>query len=168
MAILRQKTVQEHIEVPDDVLQLIASKIDSSIRELEGCLTRLVAYSSLVKEPITIDLCERALKEIFDSKRHKQITAELIMSTVCDYYGLTMDDLTGPTRKREITVPRQIAMYLTREMTGMSLPQIGNVFGGRDHTTVLHSCKTVEANMTVNTDIRAVVEDIKILVKNAQ
>ena len=168
VAILRQKTVQEHIEVPDDVLQLIASKIDSSIRELEGCLTRLVAYSSLVKEPITIDLCERALKEIFDSKRHKQITAELIMSTVCDYYGLTMDDLTGPTRKREITVPRQIAMYLTREMTGMSLPQIGNVFGGRDHTTVLHSCKTVEANMTVNTDIRAVVEDIKILVKNAQ
>ena len=168
VAILRQKTVQEHIEVPDDVLQLIASKIDSSIRELEGCLTRLVAYSSLVKEPITVDLCERALKEIFDSKRHKQITAELIMNTVCDYYGLTMDDLTGPTRKREITVPRQIAMYLTREMTGMSLPQIGNVFGGRDHTTVLHSCKTVEGHMNVNTDIRAVVEDIKTLVKNAQ
>ena len=168
VAILREKTVQEHIEVPDDVLQLIASKIDSNIRELEGCLTRLVAYSNLVKEPITLDLCERALKEIFDSKRHKQITAELIMQTVCDYYGLTMDDMTGPTRKREITVPRQIAMYLTREMTGMSLPQIGNVFGGRDHTTVLHSCKTVEANMTANTDIRAVVEDIKTLVKNAQ
>ena len=168
VAILREKTVQEHIDVPDDVLQLIASKIDSNIRELEGCLTRLVAYSNLVKEPITLDLCERALKEIFDSKRHKQITAELIMQTVCDYYGLTMDDMTGPTRKREITVPRQIAMYLTREMTGMSLPQIGNVFGGRDHTTVLHSCKTVEANMTANTDIRAVVEDIKTLVKNAQ
>ncbi len=168
VAILREKTVQEHIEVPDDVLQLIASKIDSNIRELEGCLTRLVAYSSLVKEPITLDLCERALKEIFDSKRHKQITAELVMNTVCDYYGLTMDDMTGPTRKREITVPRQIAMFLTREMTGMSLPQIGNVFGGRDHTTVLHSCKTVEGNMAANTDVRAVVEDIKTLVKNAQ
>jgi chromosomal replication initiator protein len=168
VAILREKTVQENIEVPDEVLQLIAGKIDSNIRELEGCLTRLVAYSTLVKEPITVDLCERALKEIFDSRRHKQITAELIMQTVSDYYGLTMDDLTGPTRKREITVPRQIAMYLTREMTGMSLPQIGNVFGGRDHTTVLHSCKTVEANTTANTDIRAVVEDIKTLVKNAQ
>ena len=168
VAILREKTVQENIEVPDDVLQLIAGKIDSNIRELEGCLTRLVAYSTLVKEPITLDLCERALKEVFDSRRHKQITAELIMQTVCDYYGLTLDDMTGPTRKREITVPRQIAMYLTREMTGMSLPQIGNVFGGRDHTTVLHSCKTVEANMTANTDIRAVVEDIKTLVKNAQ
>ena len=168
VAILREKTVQENITVPDDVLQLIAGKIDSNIRELEGCLTRLVAYSTLVKEPITLDLCERALKEVFDSRRHKQITAELIMQTVCDYYGLTLDDMTGPTRKREITVPRQIAMYLTREMTGMSLPQIGNVFGGRDHTTVLHSCKTVEANMTANTDIRAVVEDIKTLVKNAQ
>ena len=168
VAILREKTVQENITVDDEVLQLIASKIDSNIRELEGCLTRLVAYSTLVKEPITIDLCERALKEVFDSRRHKQITAELIMQTVSDYYGLTLDDMTGPTRKREITVPRQIAMYLTREMTGMSLPQIGNVFGGRDHTTVLHSCKTVEANMTASTDIRAVVEDIKNLVKSAQ
>ena len=168
VAILREKTIQEGIEVPDEVLQLIAGKIDSNIRELEGCLTRLVAYSNLVKEPIMLDLCERALKEVFDSRRHKQITAELTMQTVSDYYGLTLDDMTGPTRKREITVPRQIAMYLTREMTGMSLPQIGNVFGGRDHTTVLHSCKTVEANMKANTDIRAVVEDIKMLVKTAQ
>ena len=168
VAILREKTVQEEIEVPDEVLQLIAGKIDSNIRELEGCLTRLEAYSTLVKEPITLDLCERALKEVFDSRRHKQITSELIMQTVSDYYGLTLDDMTGPTRKREITVPRQIAMYLTREMTGMSLPQIGNVFGGRDHTTVLHSCKTVEANMKANNDIRAVVEDIKTLVRNAQ
>ena len=168
VAILREKTVQEGIEVPDEVLQLIAGKIDSNIRELEGCLTRLVAYSNLVKESITTDLCERALKEIFDSKRHKQITAELIMQTVCDYYGLTMDDMTGPTRKREITVPRQIAMYLTREMTGMSLPQIGNVFGGRDHTTVLHSCKAVEANTKANMDVKAVVEDIKLLVKTTR
>ena len=168
VAILREKTVQEQIEVPDEVLQLIAGKIDSNIRELEGCLTRLVAYSDLVKEPITMDLCERALKEIFDSRRHKQITAELIMRTVSDYYGLTLEDLTGPTRRREITVPRQIAMYLTREMTGMSLPQIGIVFGGRDHTTVLHSCKTVEANTAASADVRAVVEDIKNMVKNAR
>ena len=168
VAILREKTQQEGITVPDDVLQLIAGKIDSNIRELEGCLTRLVAFSSLVKQPITTELCEQALKEIFDQRRHKQVTAELVMQTVSDYYGLTLNDLIGPTRKREITVPRQIAMYLTREMTGMSLPQIGNVFGGRDHTTVMHSCKTVEANMTANTDIRAVVEDIKNLVKSAQ
>ena len=168
VAILREKTTQENISVPDDVLQLIAGKIDSNIRELEGCLTKLVAYSSLTREPISIELCEQALKDIFDQRRVKQITAELIMQTVTDYYGLTMSDLTGPTRKREITVPRSIAMYLTREMTGMSLPQIGIVFGGRDHTTVLHSCKSVEANMTQNPDFKAVVDDIKQLVKNAQ
>lgn len=168
VAILREKTIQENISVPDEVLQMIAGRIDSNIRELEGCLTRLVAYSSLVKEPITIDLCEKALKEIFDQRKHRQITAELIMQTVSDYYGLTMEELTSPNRKREITVPRQVAMYLTREMTGMSLPQIGGVFGGRDHTTVLHSCKTMEANIAANTDVKAVVEDIKQLVKNAQ
>ena len=168
VAILREKTLQDNIDVPDDVLQLIAGKIDSNIRELEGCLTRLVAYSNLVKEPITMELCEQALKEIFDQRRHKQITAELIMQTVSDYYGLTLNDLIGPTRKREITVPRQIAMYLTREMTGMSLPQIGSVFGGRDHTTVMHSCKTVEAGMDGESNLSMVVNDIKRLVKNAQ
>jgi chromosomal replication initiator protein len=168
VAILREKTQQEGITVPDDVLQLIAGKIDSNIRELEGCLTRLVAYSSLIREPITQELCEKALKEIFDQKKQKQVTAELIMQTVSDYYGLTIGELTGPTRKREITVPRQIAMYLTREMTGMSLPQIGSVFGGRDHTTVMHSCKIVEANMAANANIGMVVEDVKRLVREAQ
>ncbi len=168
VAILREKTQQEGITVPDDVLQLIAGKIDSNIRELEGCLTRLVAFSSLVKQPITTELCEQALKEIFDQRRHKQVTAELVMQTVSDYYGLTLNDLIGPTRKREITVPRQIAMYLTREMTGMSLPQIGSVFGGRDHTTVMHSCKTVEAGTAGDSNLSMVVNDIKRLVKNAQ
>ena len=168
VAILREKTIQEGISVPDDVLQLIAGKIDSNIRELEGCLTRLVAFSSLVKQPITTELCEQALKEIFDPRRPKQVTAELVMQTVSDYYGLTLNDLIGPTRKREITVPRQIAMYLTREMTGMSLPQIGSVFGGRDHTTVMHSCKTVEAGTAGDSNLSMVVDDIKRLVKNAQ
>ncbi|MCR5297152.1 MAG: chromosomal replication initiator protein DnaA [Clostridiales bacterium] len=168
VAILREKIQQDNISVPDDVLQLIAGKIDSNIRELEGSLTRLVAYSSLVREPITVELCEQALKEIFDQRRQKQVTAELIMQTVSDYYGLTINDLIGPTRKREITVPRQVAMYLTREMTGMSLPQIGNVFGGRDHTTVMHSCKTVEAQMISNPNLKLVVEDIQRLVRNAQ
>ncbi len=168
VAILRDKTARENIEVPDEVLQLIAGKIDNNVRELEGGLTRLVAYSNLVGKPITMELCEEALQEIFAQRQHKQITAELIMRTVSDYYGLSLNELTGATRKREITVPRQIAMYLTREMTGMSLPQIGAVFGGRDHTTVLHSCKTVENNTRDQAGLKAIVEDIKQLVKNAQ
>ncbi len=168
VAILREKAQQESIQVPDEVLQLIAGKIDSNIRELEGCLTRLVAYAGLIRQPITTELCETALKEIFDQRQHKQITAELIMRTVSDYYGLSMGELTGPTRRREITVPRQIAMYLTREMTGMSLPQIGAVFGGRDHTTVIHSCKTVEAGIKTNAGMKSAVEDVQHLVKSAQ
>ncbi len=168
VAILREKTRRENIQVPDDVLQLIAGRIDSNIRELEGGLTRLVAYANMVREPIDISLCERALKEIFDQKKHKQVTAELIMQTVSDYYGLTISDLTGPTRRREITVPRQIAIYLTREMTGMSLPQIGTVFGGRDHTTVMHSCKTIEGAIRNKSNVASLVEEIKQQVRNAQ
>ncbi len=168
VAILREKTQQDHITVPDEVLNLIAGKVDTNIRELEGCLTRLVAYSSLTGEPISLSLCETALKEIFDQKRVKKITVELIMSVVSDYYGLTIGDLTGPTRKREITIPRQIAMFVSREMTGMSLPQIGQEFGGRDHTTVMHSCRVVEENIKTNSNTRAVVDEIRRLVKNAQ
>ncbi|MCR4875605.1 MAG: chromosomal replication initiator protein DnaA [Clostridiales bacterium] len=168
VAILRDKAQRERIEAPDEVLQLIAGRIDNNVRELEGGLTRLVAFSSLMGQPISMELCETALKEIFDQKQHKQITAELIMRTVSDYYGLSLSEMTGATRKREITVPRQIAMYLTREMTGMSLPQIGTVFGGRDHTTVLHSYKTVESNLKTNDGMRSMVENIKQLVKSAQ
>ena len=168
MAILRDKALRECIEAPDEVLQLIAGKIDNNVRELEGGLTRLVAYSKTVGQPITMELCETALKEIFDQRQHKQITAELIMKTVSDYYGLSLNDMTGSARKREVTVPRQIAMYLTREMTGMSLPQIGNVFGGRDHTTVLHSCKTIENRLGENEGMKGIVEDIKQMVRNGQ
>ena len=168
VAILRDKAQREAIDVPDEVLQLIAGKIDNNVRELEGGLNKLVAHAGLTGQPITLELCETALKDIFSQRVHKQITAELIMRTVSDYYGLSMSELTGATRKREVTVPRQIAMYLTRELTGMSLPQIGNVFGGRDHTTVLHSCKTVENNMKINAGLKAIVEDIQQMVKNAQ
>ena len=168
VAILRDTAQRENIEVPDEVLQLIAGKIDNNVRELEGGLTKLVAHSSLTGQPITLELCETALKDIFNQKVNKQITAELIMRTVSDYYGLSLSELTGATRKREVTVPRQSAMYLTREMTGMSLPQIGNVFGGRDHTTVLHSCKTVETNTRANAGLKTIVEDIQQMVKSAQ
>lgn len=168
LAILKEKVKQENLPIPEEVLSLIAVKIDSNVRELEGCLTRLLAYSQLVGQPVTTELCEQALKEIFDQRRHKQVTAELIMQTVSDYYSVTLNDLVGPTRKREITVPRQIAIYLTREMTGMSLPQIGSVFGGRDHTTVMHSCKTVEASLNQNPGTKDIVDQIKRLVRNAQ
>ena len=168
LAILRGKIQQDGLKIPDEVLQVIAVKIDSNVRELEGCLTRLIAYSNMVGEPITMELCEKALKEIFEQRIQKKITAELVMQTVSDYYSVSMDEMIGATRKREITVPRQIAIYLTRELTGMSLPQIGNVFGGRDHTTVMHSCKTVEAAVKNNTGTKDIVDQIKRQIRNAQ
>ena len=142
-------------------LQLIAEKVQSNVRELEGCLTRLTAYSNMTGQPISLELCEVALKEIFDQKQPKKVTAEMIMQAVSEYYSVTLSELIGPTRKREITVPRQVAIYLTREMTGMSLPQIGEVFGGRDHTTIMHSCKVMENAINRDSSMKNLVNTIK-------
>lgn len=167
-AILKDKVGREHLDIPDDVIRLIAREIKNNVRELEGCLRRVTAYSSMTGQPITLELSERALREIFAQKHQKQITAELIMQTVSDYYSITLNDLVGPTRKREITIPRQVAVYLTREMTGMSLPQIGTVFGGRDHTTILHSCKVMENAVLEDASMRNLVDHVKRLVEGAR
>ena len=147
VAILRRKAESEHIKVDNVILETIASHIDSNIRELEGSLIRLVAYANLTKKELSPALCNEALRDLFSTTARKEVTAQLIMQTVADYYTITVDDLTCHSRRREITVPRQIAMYLTREMTNLSLPQIGTVFGNRDHTTVLHGCDKVAAGM---------------------
>jgi chromosomal replication initiator protein len=127
-----------------------------------------MAYSNLVGQLPSVELCEQALKEIFDQRKPKKVTAQLIMDTVCEYYSVSYNELVGATRKREITVPRQIAIYLTRELTGMSLPQIGNEFGGRDHTTVMHSCKLVEAAVRENGGTKDIVDQLKRQIRNAQ
>lgn len=167
-AILREKVRQEKFEVPDEVISMIAREIKSNVRELEGCLTRLVAYSNMTQQPITLELSQTALKEIIDSRKVKIITAEMIMQSVSDYYNVTLSEMVGPTRKREITIPRQVAIYLTREMTGMSLPQIGTVFGGRDHTTILHSCKVMENTVRDDLGMRNLVNSIKRQIESAR
>lgn len=161
VAILREKARQENLTVGDDVLELIATHVDSNIRELEGNLTRLIAYSNLVNQPMSMDLCREALKDLFDKKQKRVITVDLIMKTVSEYYGLTVDDLTSSSRRRQVTVPRQIAMYLTRELTGMSLPQIGLAFGNRDHSTVVHSCDLVADNLKTSQNMVSQVNDIR-------
>ena len=167
IAILREKARQDHVNVGDDVLEMIAANVDSNIRELEGSLTRLVAYSNLVGQPITVELCQEALRDVF-VKKTRAITVDVVMQTVSDYYGITVADLISATRRREITVPRQIAIYLTREMTAMSLPQIGQAFGNRDHSTILHSCNTVAANIKNSSSMASVVNDIKNLIKEGK
>lgn len=164
IAILREKVRQEHMNIPDDVLELIATHVSSNIRELEGSLIRLNAYAQLVNRPVTVEVCQEALREVLVQPKARTINAQVVMQTVSDYYGVTEDDLIKQSRRREVTVPRQIAMYLTRELTTMSLPQIGQAFGNRDHSTVLHACKTVESNIRETPSMASVVNDIKGLI----
>jgi len=129
----------ETVNVPNDVMVYIASHIDNNIRELEGALIRVIAYSSLTNKAIDIDLCTESLKNILPNDRPKQITNDLIKDEVASYFKIKLDDLAAKRRTRNITFPRQIAMYLCRELTDTSLPRIGEIFGGRDHTTVIHA-----------------------------
>ena len=169
IAILKRKAESECIRVDQAVLETIASHIDSNIRELEGSLTRLVAYANLARKEITVALCNEALKDLFSNQHRREITAQTIMQTVADYYSITVNDLVSHSRRREITVPRQIAMYLTRELTNLSLPQIGQVFGNRDHTTVLHGCDKIAAGVKdASSGMAGVVGDIRNLISESK
>jgi chromosomal replication initiator protein len=168
VAILRNKARQENNPVPDEVLQMIAESVDSNIRELEGSLTRLLSYARLVGGEITPELCRDALREIFEKRTTRVVTDRMIIQTVADYYGIAVEDLIGPSRRRELAVPRQIAMYLTREMTTMSLPRIGAAFGNRDHTTVMHSCAAVSSSIQSNSSAANVVQDLRAMIQEGK
>ncbi len=144
MAILQKKATLQNINIPFEVLEFIASKIQSNIRELEGALTRVVAFSSLTKCNIDIKLAEDILKNIFSSREGRPISIQTIQNEVCHYFNISKNELTGSKRTQSIVYPRQIAMYLSRELTDLSLPKIGEEFGGRDHTTVIHANSKIE------------------------
>ncbi|MGI6636515.1 MAG: chromosomal replication initiator protein DnaA [Christensenellales bacterium] len=167
-AILRRKAQAEGIRVEDDVLQVIAERVSSNIRELEGSLTRLVAYSSLTNREITMELAEEALREVFSVQAPRSISCEDVLSAVSQYYAVSEDDLRGPRRTRSITVPRQMVMYLSRKLTNNSLPRIGEVLGGRDHSTVLHGCAKIEELSVDTHQVRTAIEDISKLLGSEQ
>jgi chromosomal replication initiator protein len=145
LAILRKKSAQEHLPVPDDVLELIASRISSNIRELEGALIRVTAFASLQRTQVSLHLAQVVLKDLFPETGSSEISVGLIMAETASYFGLTLDDLCSTSRTRQLVTARQIAMYLTRELTDLSLPKIGQAFGGRDHTTVIHANNKIAA-----------------------
>ncbi|RBM05577.1 chromosomal replication initiator protein DnaA [Streptomyces sp. PT12] len=149
IAILRKKAVQEQLNAPPEVLEFIASRISRNIRELEGALIRVTAFASLNRQPVDLGLTEIVLKDLIPGGEHAtpDITADAITSAVADYFGLTVDDLAGTSRSRILVTARQIAMYLCRELTDLSLPKIGQHFGGRDHTTVMHADRKIRALM---------------------
>ncbi|MCL6450679.1 MAG: chromosomal replication initiator protein DnaA [Acetobacteraceae bacterium] len=147
VAILKKKASLEGLNVPDDVVLYVASKIDTNIRELEGAMIRLVAVSSLTREPLTMELAAEALKDMLPPARSRPVSVELIQQVVADHYRLSIEDFKIRKRTRAVAFPRQVAMYLTRELTDYSLPRIGEEFGGRDHTTVLHACEKIAADI---------------------
>ncbi|MFF6808476.1 chromosomal replication initiator protein DnaA [Streptomyces sp. NPDC012403] len=145
IAILRKKAVQEQLNAPPEVLEFIASRISRNIRELEGALIRVTAFASLNRQPVDLGLTEIVLKDLMPGGDDStpEITSTAIMSATADYFGLTVEDLCGSSRGRQLVTARQIAMYLCRELTDLSLPKIGALFGGRDHTTVMHADRKI-------------------------
>ena len=161
IAILRKKAQVEHIDVSDDIIAFIAEKIESNIRELEGSLTRIIAYASLSGKPLTMAVAEEALRNILSIKDPKRITPDVITQAVSDFYGLSPADIKSSKRNREIALPRQIAMYLTRDMTDLSLPRIGDAFGGRDHTTVMHACDKIGQMLTSDAELKNAIVELR-------
>ena len=160
IAILRKKAQMESIEVPNEVMTYIAKNIKSNIRELEGALTRVVAYSSLTNRTISYELATEALKDIIANPKDEEITVNRIKERVSSIFNLKMDDFNSKKRTRSIAFPRQIAMYLSRELTDLSLPKIGEEFGGRDHTTVIHAHDKISTSIETNPEIKSKIEKI--------
>jgi chromosomal replication initiator protein len=160
IAILRKKATMENITVSDNVMLYIASKIQSNIRELEGALIRVVAYSSLTNSDITEELAEEALKDILSNNKTIEITVDLIKEVISKSFKIKLDDFNSKKRTRAIAYPRQVAMYLTRELTDLSLPKIGDEFGGRDHTTVIHACDKIGTELEDNIELKRKIDEI--------
>ena len=167
VAILRKKALDESIIIDDEILADIATKIDSNIRELEGVFNKIVARASLTHSPITIELAENVINE-FISKKEKVISSDYIQETVAKYFSIDKKELAGEKRSNDIAFPRQIAMYLCREVANMSFPQIGIDFGKRDHSTVMHAYKKIAKEIKEKTNTKLIVESVKNIILNVE
>lgn len=159
VAILKKKAYQLNIEIPDEVYEFIASKIKSNIRELEGAVKKILLHHMLIKKEINIELAKEALKDIINEKK-KKITPALVIDTVEKFFNLKENDLKSKSRSQNIAFPRQIAMYILKEYTELSLKQIGSYFGGLDHTTVLHGINKIKNNLENDVTVQNVINDI--------
>lgn len=167
LAILRKKAQEEKILVDDNILANIANKIDSNIRELEGVFNKIIATASLTHTPITIELAENTINE-FKAASEKVLSADFVKETVAKYFNINKDDLSSNKRSNEIAFPRQIAMYLCREVANMSYPKIGEDFGNRDHSTVMHACKKIEKEVKDKNNTKLIVESVKNIIINGE
>ncbi|MEU8383704.1 chromosomal replication initiator protein DnaA [Streptosporangium sp. NPDC048865] len=165
IAILRKKAIQEGLAAPPEVLEYIASRISTNIRELEGALIRVTAFASLNRQSVDLQLTEVVLKDLITEDAGSEITVATIMASTAAYFGLSIDDLCGGSRSRVLVTARQIAMYLCRELTDMSLPKIGQQFGGRDHTTVMHADRKIRSLMAERRSIYNQVNELTTRIK---
>lgn len=161
LAILWKKAETENMEVPSDVMEFIAKSIDSNIRELEGALTRVSAYAKLTNQKVSLEFATNTLKDFLSKDGKKVINVELIQQIVASYYNIKTEEIKSKKRTQEITYPRQVAMYLCRNLTDLSLPKIGEAFGGRDHTTILHGYEKIAKDLKKDDTLNKTIHDLE-------
>ena len=161
MAILRRKKDMDDFELDDEILDYIATNIKSNIRELEGAFNKVVAFAKLEKKEVTLELAEQALKDIIAPNETKQITADYIISMVAEHYNVSTADLCGNKRSSKIVMPRQVAMYLCREILAIPLKNVGQYLGNRDHTTVMHGVEKIEKELQTNEQLQSTIDTLK-------
>ena len=165
MAILRKKAASDHIELPNDVITLLATNIATNIREIEGAYTKIVAYTSLMDMPITVETAQKVLQDMGNTVKTRQITFEGIIKVVAEHYNIKQEELFNKKRTQNIAFPRQVAMYLCRELADLSYPRIGELFGGRDHTTVIHAYEKISknkvSNISLQNDLQEMIETLR-------
>ena len=159
-AILRKKIEAGRISVPDEVVEIIAKNISTNVRDLEAALTKLVAYAELVHKDITLEIAQNQLKDVFSQSKHGNVTIDNILRVVADYFKLSYNDLKGKKRTKNIALPRQIAMYIARDITEYSTTELGFEFGGRDHTTVMHACQKIEERLKLDPNLESTIQSI--------
>jgi chromosomal replication initiator protein len=159
VAILYKKALNERMTIPEDVAYFIATRVKSNIRELEGCLIKLGAHASLTNMPIDLEMAKRVLKDLI-SDEEKPITVDAIQKVVCEHFGVKLQDMKARKRTKEVATARQVAMYLAKRFTNLSLTEIGNAFGGKDHATVIYACRQIEEKKAMDPALAKIIETL--------
>jgi len=164
-AILSTIAKDRGTSIPNEAIDLISKNVSSNIRDLKGAFNTLISYAELMKHPITLEIAQRILKDVFTSRKQSNLSIEIIQKAVADYYSLGINDLKGKKRNRKVVYPRQLSMYICREMTDFSLTEIGEFYGGKDHTTVMHSIKKIEEELLTDPKLDSTIESLKRQIK---
>jgi chromosomal replication initiator protein len=166
IAILKKKIEEKNVEIPDAVIELICQNIKTNVRDLEKALTKLIAYAELVNRAISLEIAERQLKDFFTENDYRNVTIDLIQRTVAEYFALSLNDLKGKRRSKAIAFPRQVAMYIVRNLTEYSTTEVGLEFGGRDHTTVMHACQRIDDRMKTDATLSPTIQHLMRTIKD--